>query len=208
MANIYSDMGRFLQESFSIDDTFKKSAKKSLNESINDIIKYAIEYYRNNSFGYSSLKDYVETDFAYFPKAKQNEIYKKMKKALNLKEDYETDVDLPYDPDAPYNVYADTQSDPDAPYNVDMDSSYESDAPYNVNMDSSYESDAPYNVNESFSDARPGHTRVLEFVDDYGVDAEQIFYELLRYLPDSTLVNFADYYGNLFMNLEELDESL
>ena len=194
MANIYSDMGRFLQKSFSIDDTFKKSAKKSLNESINDIIKYAIEYYRNNSFGYSSLKDYVETDFAYFPKAKQNEIYKKMKKALNLKEDYETDVDLPYDPDAPYNVYADTQSDPDAPYNVDMDSSYES--------------DAPYNVNESFSDARPGHTRVLEFVDDYGVDAEQIFYELLRYLPDSTLVNFADYYGNLFMNLEELDESL
>ena len=36
MANIYSDMGRFLQESFSIDDTFKKSSDKKLNESLQE----------------------------------------------------------------------------------------------------------------------------------------------------------------------------
>ena len=246
MSNIYSDMGKFLQESFSIDDTFKKSARKHLNESRDypsewltdaDIFDDGQTIVAKKNIPYDDIDSVqeildedeinkifkIKDDMAIIPKGTVAKLvmlsgpsggwpeieingvqilfagdlkswFANIQVSESLKEYYETDVDLPYDPDAPYNVYADTQSDPDAPYNVDMDSSYES--------------DAPYNVNESFSDARPGHTRVLEFVDDYGVDAEQIFYELLRYLPDSTLVNFADYYGNLFMNLEELDESL
>lgn len=41
MANMYSDMGRFLQESFSIAETFKKSSNKKLDESLNESNDYS-----------------------------------------------------------------------------------------------------------------------------------------------------------------------
>lgn len=56
-----------LEESFSVSD-----------ETIED----AIEYYRENAFGFDGLKNYVETDFSHLPKEARDEIYKKMKKRL------------------------------------------------------------------------------------------------------------------------------
>lgn len=88
MANMYSEMGRFLQESFNIENTFKKSAKRSLKES--------------------------------------------------LKED--------------------------------------------------------------FADARPASTKISNFI-EMGADPAAILDELLRFLPDSALADFADYYGENFLGI-------
>ena len=102
MANIYSDMGRFLQESFNIESTFKES----------------------------------------------------------LKEVCETGVNL----------------------------------------------DASSNVNESFEDARPGSTKIRNFI-EMGADPADILDELLRFLPDgatidgTALADFADYYGENFLGI-------
>lgn len=240
MANIYSDMGRFLQESFSINDTFKKSARKHLNESrdypsewLTDadmfddgqtiVAKKNIPYDDIDSVQEILDEDKINKIFkikdgmAIIPKGTVAKLvmlngpsggwpeieingvqilfagdlkpwFANIQVSESLKEDYETDVDLPYDPDAPYNVYADTQSDPDAPYNVDMDSSYELDP------------DAPYNVNESFSDARPAATKIFNFI-EMGADPADILDELLRFLPDGALVDFADYYGENFLGI-------
>lgn len=90
--------------------------KRLVTESLDDIVKDAIEYYRENAFGYSSLKNYVETDFAHYPKDKQDEIYKKMRKVLNesLNESYYVrdwwgQVDEnPYEVAAKYNLSIDS----------------------------------------------------------------------------------------------------
>lgn len=113
MANTYSDMGRFLQKSFDIDKT---PVKKNLNE---DLAKGLSRRMTNEEtacvndmrvalFGVIDALNEYEMRYG---KPLDNELIKwtfnsVLSKVLNesLKEAYETDVDLPYDPDASYNV--------------------------------------------------------------------------------------------------------
>ena len=142
MANTYSEMGRFLQKSFDIDKT---PVKKNLNE---DLAKGLSRRMTNEEtacvndmrvalFGVIDALNEYEMRYG---KPLDNELIKwtfnsVLSKVLNesLKEAYETDVDLPYDPDASYSVDIDIQSDPDAPYNANTDLPYDPDTPYNVN---------------------------------------------------------------------------
>ena len=57
-------------------------------------------------------------------------------------------------------------------------------------------------LNESsYLDARPGHSKILEFIDSGYVDASDVLDELLRYLPDDELREFAEYYGENFLGI-------
>lgn len=56
------------------------------------------------------------------------------------------------------------------------------------------------NVQEDFSDARPAATKIFNFI-EMGADPAAILDELLRFLPDSALVDFADYYGENFLGI-------
>ena len=62
----------------------------------------------------------------------------------------------------------------------------------------------PRNMDESlkedFSDARPAATKIFNFI-EMGADPAAILDELLRFLPDSALVDFADYYGENFLGI-------
>lgn len=63
------------------DDDIDESLDESFNVS-DETIEDAVEYYRENAFGFNGLKNYVETDFSHLPKEARDEIYKKMKKKL------------------------------------------------------------------------------------------------------------------------------
>lgn len=156
MANIYSDMGRFLQESFSIDDIFKKSTRKHLNESRDypsewltdaDIFDDGQTIVAKKNIPYDDIDSVqeildedeinkifkIKDDMAIIPKGTVAKLvmlngpsggwpeieingvqilfagdlkpwFANIQVSESLKEAYETDVDLPYDPDAPYNV--------------------------------------------------------------------------------------------------------
>ena len=56
------------------------------------------------------------------------------------------------------------------------------------------------NVQEDFSDARPAATKIFNFI-EMGADPAAILDELLRFLPDGALVDFADYYGENFLGI-------
>lgn len=55
-------------------------------------------------------------------------------------------------------------------------------------------------LQEDFSDARPATTKIFGFV-EMGADPAAILDELLRFLPDDALVDFADYYGENFLGI-------
>ena len=77
MSNMYSDMGRFLQESFTIDNTFKKSTKRSLKESVKKSSKRLLKedfdnqvtlpevlgWLSEHDTAYEDCKRYFEVDF-------------------------------------------------------------------------------------------------------------------------------------------------
>ena len=152
MANTYSDMGRFLQDAFSINDTF--TSKRRLNESKHkfneDLDSMWIIVPTERRYDDLTASDYLEFARKYGTFNNQQDCFDRMTELApdrwdafipmklegiseSLKEAYETDVDLPYDPDASYSVDIDTQSDPDAPYNANTDLPYDPDTPYNVN---------------------------------------------------------------------------
>lgn len=163
MANTYSEMNRFLQESFDIEDAFKKLSDKKLNESLkesvedDDLTEVFLKYhedadnFRANQSGfdamyeilskYGDIDEYVDEVFKRAPREEQL----KMVSLITPK---------------------------------DMDES----------------------LKEDFSDARPAATKIFNFV-EMGADPAAILDELLRFLPDDALVDFADYYGENFLGI-------
>lgn len=60
-------------------DKVKQTKKSNVKD---EIVNEAIKYYKENSFGYDDLRDYVETDFAHYNKEDREEIYNRMKKQI------------------------------------------------------------------------------------------------------------------------------
>lgn len=163
MATIYNDMGRFLQESFSIDDTFKKLSDKKLNESLkesigdNDLTEIFLKYhedadnFRANQSGFDAMYEILSKYGD--PDEYVDEVFKRAPREEQLKM-----VSLI------------------TPRNMDE------------------------SLKEDFSDARPAATKIFNFI-EMGADPAAILDELLRFLPDDALVDFADYYGENFLGI-------
>ena len=60
-------------------DNVKQTKKNNVKD---EIVDEAIKYYKENSFGYDDLRDYVETDFAHYNKEDRDEIYNRMKSKM------------------------------------------------------------------------------------------------------------------------------
>lgn len=251
MANIYSDMGRFLQESFSIDDTFKKSSDKKLNESLQEsfdnqvTLPEVLGWLSEHETAYEDCKrhfgmDFDDPDFDEIITVHDLEEWISEHEGLwadylnhfnitdpfldeSLKESVEdddlTEVFLKYHEDA--DNFRANQSGFDAMYEIlskygDPDEYVDEvfkRAPREEQL-KMVSLITPKNMDESlkedFSDARPAATKIFNFI-EMGADPADILDELLRFLPDSALVDFADYYGENFLGIGDdwdLDESL
>ncbi len=174
MSNMYSDMGRFLQESFTIDNTFKKSTKRSLKESVKKSSKRLLKEDFDNQVTLPEVLGWLsEHDTAY----------------EDCKRYFEVDFDDPNFDAKAEGITVDDLED----WISEHDSLWSDYVDYFELSEYLDES-----LKEDFSDARPSSTKIRNFI-EMGADPAAILDELLRFLPDSALTDFADYYGENFL---------